>query len=165
MNDFWKHFGNKDFKNAAKALSALDEETQATILEGFYQHGGDAQKAYAVSVLIRKLKPENSIEDFQKAWLPPENLTDKKESGMREFYNYYPVPTRVFNAVSMHDEKEILSIGLMWMKEEDWEKTAMQAHKKEQESGRREKIAKVTDDPVKISVYKVVGDFNFGTEF
>ena len=64
-----------------------------------------------VSILQRKLKDGKTFEDFQKAHTP----TGKVEKTTFGYdVDFFSVPTRVINAVSLQDPSVIVSIGLSY---------------------------------------------------
>lgn len=63
-------------------------------------------------VLFRKLHPGKTYEDFHKAWLPP-----LKEG--QDLAHYFPYPTYVLSGENKDDPSDIITIGLMWVEEEN----------------------------------------------
>ena len=114
------------------------------------------QTPQLLSILIRKLKPGKTFEDFQQAHLPPGKAT-KTEFGYD--VDYFTAPTRVIDAVSAADPSMIVSIGLSYgdagviLKEV--------GNKIPFEKERHDKIAEVADK-ISAQVFFVGADNNFG---
>lgn len=164
MNNFWQHFGNQDFVKAAQELAKMSEQEQAELLASFYQHGGDTQKPFLISVLERELQDDTSFDDFHATWLPEDELTNPQESGGRTYQNFWPVPTRVLQGVNMHDEKDVVSVSIAWLKKENFDTFVADLQAKESKSKRGQKLADMTSKKRK-KLYRVVKDLNVGTEF
>ncbi|ETO92491.1 hypothetical protein [Legionella oakridgensis] len=110
-----------------------------------------------ISILTRKLKPGKTVEDFQKAHLPPGNA---KETEFGYDVDYFHAPTRVIHAVSVADPSVIISIGLTYGNPEV---VLQEVHDKlplEQE--RANKIAQVADKVGPSMIYFVASDNNYG---
>jgi hypothetical protein len=81
-----------------------------------------------VAVFRRRLKPGASFEDFLRAW--------EAESG-------FGVPARVFNAVSLEDPREILSVGFVGVEADNF--AAQAAGVSGQEAVRHRRIDEVIE--------------------
>lgn len=114
------------------------------------------QTPQILSILIRKLKPGKTFEDFQKAHLPPGKST-KTEFGYD--VDYFTAPTRVINAVSAADPSMIVSIGLSYGDADVILKEVSDKIPFEKE--RHDKIAEVADK-VSAQVFFVGADNNYG---
>jgi len=110
------------------------------------------------SVLIRKLKPGQTYEDFRKEWLPQEP--------------YYGSPVFVVNAQNIYDPTEIITIGLVWTDDKAADTDDMSIYQQkivewgqkygEQDAQRGDKIDQVTDDVRPPHVYKILDLDNMG---
>ncbi|MEM7361843.1 MAG: hypothetical protein AAF335_02415 [Bacteroidota bacterium] len=109
-----------------------------------------------VSILIRKLKPNKTFEDFQKAHIPP---GDAEKTDFGYDVDFYGVPTRVINAVSTEDPNIIYSIGLSYGNFYD---ILNEATKKSQEDNRSDKLEEVCDYIAKPVIAFVGSDNNYG---
>ena len=114
------------------------------------------QTPQILSILIRKLKPGKTFEDFQKSHLPP-GKTTKTEFGYD--VDYFTAPTRVIDAVSAADPSVIVSIGLTYGDAGDILKEVSDKIPFEKE--RHDKIAEVADK-VSAQVFFVGADNNYG---
>ena len=111
-------------------------------------------------MLIRKLKPGQTYEDFRNAWLPEEP--------------YYELPCFVVNAQNIFDPSEIISIGLVWTDDKAAETNDMSVYQQkimewgqkygERDAQRGDKIDQVTDDVRPPQVYKILDLDNMGTK-
>jgi hypothetical protein len=115
------------------------------------------QTPQIISILMRKLKPGKTFEDFQKAHLPPGPATQTEFGYDAEYFN---TPARVIDAISAADPSIIISIGLSYGDP----KTILQevVQKIPLEKDRHEKIAAVADKIGPTQVLLVRGDNNFG---
>jgi hypothetical protein len=102
-----------------------------------------------VSVLIRRLKPGKTYEDFVRAWYPDKGF----QMGGRG-----PILAR-----SLTDENEILAIGLMELQGGE---TIEQAGARiaAQEAVRHDRIAEVIESTALRGIYEVSDEFDFSTD-
>ena len=110
-----------------------------------------------LSILTRKLKPGKTFEDFQKAHLPPGNVT------MTEFgydVDYFKAPIRVINTVSATDPSIIVSVGLTYG--DPKEVVQELASKIALEKGRHDQVDEVADKVGPSMVYFVASGNNYG---
>jgi hypothetical protein len=91
-----------------------------------------------VAVFRRRLKSGKSFADFQRAW--------EAEQG-------FGVPTRVFNAVNLADERDVISIGFVAVEPEQLE--AGIARVAGQEQGRHSRIAEVIESTDLRAMYRL----------
>ncbi len=110
-----------------------------------------------ISVLMRKLKPGQTFEDFQKAHLPP---GDVQKTAFGYDVNYFNAPTRVINAISLSDPSMIISIGLTYGEPNEVLKEVKE--KIPLEKDRRKQIAQVADKVGPAMIYFVASDENYG---
>lgn len=99
-----------------------------------------------LSILSRKLHAGKTYEDFHKAWLPP--LKEGQDAA-----HYFPCPTYVINAQNMEDPSEILSIGLMWIEEENLSNILKDMGGTE--SQRHDRVAEVAEKVGSTLMYKL----------
>lgn len=109
-----------------------------------------------ISILTRKLKPGKTFEDFQQAHLPPGEVT-KTEFGYD--VDYFSIPSRVINMISITDPSIILSIGFSYGTPEQI--LAAVEEKLTTEPGRAKRIAEVADK-LPSQFFVVASDNNYG---
>ncbi len=100
-----------------------------------------------VAVFRRRLKPGRTFEDFERAW--------EAERG-------FGVPARVFNAVSLSDPAEILSVGFVDLDPADLEAGARAVA--EQESERHDRISEVIESTELRAFYELRSEHDFSGE-
>lgn len=113
-----------------------------------------------LSIRTRRLKPGKTFEDFQKDHIP-EGKVEKTEFGYD--VEFFAIPTRVINAVSVEDPNIVYSIGLSYGDIADI--FAQAAAKMKEESvpgGRGDKLDDVCDDIVDPAIAFVGSDNNYG---
>jgi len=91
-----------------------------------------------VSVLVRRLKPGKTYDDFRTAWQSDDR---------------YGAPVRVINARSLDHPDEIVSIGLMDIDTDDLPE--LLARVGESEQARHERIAEVIEETRLTGFYEV----------
>lgn len=97
-----------------------------------------------VAVFVRKLKPGVTFEQFERAWEADEG---------------YGVPARVFNAISLEDPREVLSIGFVGVPAEAMK--AMAPSAAEQDKGRHERIDAVIESTELRAMYELRSEHDF----
>ncbi len=115
------------------------------------------QTPQIIAILTRKLKPGKTFEDFQQAHLPPGKV-HKMELGYD--VDYFPLPTRVINMVSLTDPSLIVSIGMSYGEGDAIFKAVQE--KMPIESERAKKIAEVSDKAGPTQIFAVATDNNYG---
>lgn len=167
-NTFNDHFKLKEFAAARDAFLELKQSEQINCLENLFQQAMHATTPSAISVLFRKLHPGKSSDDFRTADLPPKEFCNPEQINNEEFQNFFPVPTRVFNAVDMNDSSNIVSVGLTWTRNTE-EEQAMQSFFKQIEHNGANKIRtdriKEVADKDSSGIYITKTNDNFGTAF
>jgi hypothetical protein len=101
-----------------------------------------------ISVLVRRLKPGKTYDDFVDAWYPDKGFG---------FPGRGPILAR-----SVEDEREILAIGFI-----DLERDQLQATMERvaaQESVRHDRIADVIESTVLRGIYEIEDEFDFSTD-
>jgi hypothetical protein len=99
-----------------------------------------------VAVFRRRLREGATFEDFIAAW---------------EADRGFGVPARVFNAVSLEDPREILSVGFVGIDAQ--ELTAAAASVSEQESVRHDRIDEVIESTELRGMYDLRSEHDFTT--
>ena len=97
-----------------------------------------------VSVFIRRLKPGATFQDFVREWEADEG---------------FGVPTRVFNAQSLTDPREIISIGFVAVGSE--ELTQWLSRPSVPEAARHERIDTVIDSTTLRCMYELRTEHDF----
>lgn len=102
-----------------------------------------------VSVLVRRLRPGKTYEDFVAAWYP--------ERG-------FGVPARVATARNVADEREILTFGMHDVEMTVDELGEALARVAEQEATRHDRIDAVIESTKVQAIYEVLDRFDFSTD-
>lgn len=97
------------------------------------------------AVLIRRLRPDSTFEQFREAWLPDEP---------------FEVPVKVANARRIDDPRELISIGRADISGPDV--PAFLERVAASEARRHERIAHVIEDTVHSGIYEVLTDDDLG---
>ena len=97
-----------------------------------------------VSVFVRRLKPGATFQDFVREWEADEG---------------FGVPTRVFNAQSLSDPREILSIGFVAVETGQLRQWLSAAHAPE--AVRHERIDTVIESTTLRSMYELRTEHDF----
>ena len=101
-----------------------------------------------VSVLVRRLKPGKTYDDFVDAWYPDKGFG---------FGGRGPILAR-----SMEDEREILAIGFLDLRRE--ELAATMERIAAQESVRHDRIDEVIESTALRGIYEIADEFDFSTD-
>lgn len=167
---FWERFNQKDFQAAQEQLDSLRSEEKRGVLEELYQKSEFHRRPFTVSVLRRVLHEGESFDDFYKAWHPSREMVNPVEACGQSFQQHFPAPVRVFNGVNIDDSKEIISIGLTWLRSEEEEKQFWSYFDKAIQGGdennekRHDSIKKVAEGEL-LGLFRVESDDNLGTPF
>jgi hypothetical protein len=102
-----------------------------------------------ISVLVRRLRPGKTYDDFLAAWYP--------EKGFG-FPGRGPILAR-----SVDDEREILAFGLIDLPDRGQLEQAL-ARVAAQEAVRHDRIAEVIESTTVRGIYEVVDEFDFSTD-
>ena len=97
-----------------------------------------------VSVFVRRLKEGHTFEDFVNKW--------EADQG-------FGVPTRVFNAQSLDDPRDVISIGFVAVSAEDLKKSL--AASTAPEAIRHERISTVIESTKLRCMYEVKTEYDF----
>ena len=161
---FWDNFHQKKFAEAEQAFERMDAKAKQEIFAALFQQGQNHRKPHSVSVLFRKLHEDKKFDDFYQAWFPSETKCNKQTVGGETYQQFFSAPIRVIHAVNINDPKDIVSIGLHWITDEELE-FAMRDPKVAKDGAERgDKISTVADKE-QTGVYKVLKDDNLGTAF
>jgi hypothetical protein len=102
-----------------------------------------------VSVLVRRLRPGKTYEDFVRAWYPDKG---------------FGFPGRgPLLAVSIEDEREILAFGFIDLPAREEVEEAL-TRVAAQEAVRHDRIAEVIESTVVRGIYDVTNEFDFSTD-
>ena len=93
------------------------------------------------ALLVRRLKPGATYEEFRAAWRPEEG---------------YGFPVRVVNARSLEDPREIVSVGFVDVPADEAKNVLAQFA--ESEARRHERIAHVIEATVHKGLYEILDD-------
>ncbi|MBI2707441.1 MAG: hypothetical protein HYX35_03915 [Proteobacteria bacterium] len=99
-----------------------------------------------LAVLVQKLKPGYSFEDFHQAHLPP------LKKG-QDLAHYFPYPCYVMSLQDKDNPSNIMTLGFAWLEEQKIEETFKEIA--ETEKMRHDKIATVADKIGPTLVYRV----------
>lgn len=93
------------------------------------------------SLLVRRLKPGASYEDFREAWEPDQG---------------FGVPVRVVNARSVENPSEIVSVGFVDLPVAELQSFGEKVA--ESEARRHERISHVIEETIHKGIYEVLDD-------
>jgi hypothetical protein len=169
-DQFFQYFQSRDFASAQEQLNTLSKHDKQAVLAELHQKSGYQQQPFMVSVLRRELKEGQTFSDFYEAWEPPQPLTNPVSRHGEQFRQFFPAPVRVMNGTNINNDKEIISVGITWIKDQEQEQVlwdyldAAMAGKDEGNNIRHEQIQEVVDGGL-IGLYRVETDDNLGTPF
>ena len=113
-----------------------------------------------ISILQRRLKAGKTFDDFQNAHVPGQNAT-KNEFGYE--IEFFGVPTRVINAVSVKDPNIIYSIGLSYGHVSQIFSEAIAKSKEDSKKNKRgDKLNEICDDIAPPVIAFVGSDNDYG---
>lgn len=161
---FWSYFNQKQFDLAQKAFDQIDAKEKQVVLAALFQQSQNLQKPHSVSVLFRKVHENKTFKDFYEAWLPPKTVCDKVIEGNVTYQQFFPAPIRVINAANLNDPKDIVSIGLHWITDEQLAHAMSDPKMAKDGAARGDKISEVADEK-QTGIYRVLEDDNLGTPF
>ena len=160
---FWEAFKSKNLGQALQLFEQLDSQEKQSIFAELFQKSSYHQKPHSISVLFRELHEGKNFSDFHTAWVPAQAHAHTQKQAGQIFHEYFPVPIRVINAVNIQNPKEIVSVGLHWLSEEE-AKHMMEIANDPKNNERGQAIAEVADK-TKAGIYKVESDDNLGIPF
>lgn len=158
---FFAEFKRQDFARALQAFNQFSASEQQDILKQLYYQAREADTPVALSVLYRRLHPGKTFADFQQGWFPSKEHTQPFQVGDKTYHQFFPVPMRVINAVNQDDPSEIISVGMAWCTETEFDAGFQQSAQMKSNQQRRDNIADVADK-ISAKVYKVKADTNLG---
>tara|TARA_R110000868_G_scaffold8205_3_gene42444 strand:+ start:35992 stop:36498 length:507 start_codon:yes stop_codon:yes gene_type:complete len=161
-DEFWSAFQANDMDSAVTALDALSAEDKKSVLSELFQKSQYQQTPHSVSVLFRELHDDKTFDDFHEAWFPPKDKLNPQEVHGQTYQQYFPVPIRVINGVNIENPKEIVSIGMHWMTDEQAKDLMAEASKGDKVRG--DSINEVAER-MKTGIFMVESDDNLGTPF
>ena len=161
--EFWSAFEAQALDRALSIFTGLNVTEQQMIFAELFQKSRYQKMPNAMSVLFRELHEDKSFDDFHEAWLPPQECLKPIEQYGQKFEQFFPAPTRVINAINSENPKEIISIGLHWVAEDQVEKMMAVVYG-DANKVRGEKIKAIASKG-KAGVYEVKTDENLGVPF
>lgn len=170
LAEFWDFFHAKDFSKAQQRFDTLNTADKQAILAELFQKSEYHRKPILVSALRGTLRDNRTFKDFYQSWLPSDLCNNKVEVGGRLFQQGFPTPVRVINAINIHNSKEIMSIGISWVANEQEEQGLWdyleKLSKGEDEINeiRHARIKEVMDREL-LGLFRVETDDNLGSPF
>lgn len=164
---FWESFKSQNFASAQDHYEQLSSDEKVEILSKLYQESQNCQTPFMISVLRRKLHEDKSFDQFYKAWHPAAEHCHEIECGGQTFQQVFPSPVRVFNATKLDDNHDIISIGLIWARDEtDKQKlySYLDQSSDKVNDERHDKIKQKADGEL-VGIFEVKSDDNLGTPF
>lgn len=163
QQSFWNNYQNKQFAKAQQVFDSLSDEEKQETLAKLFQQSEFFRTPHSVSVLFRELHDDKNFHDFHEAWFPPKESLNPRELYGKTYQQFFPAPIRVINAINFQNPKEIVSIGLHWLTEEEAKHMFEYANNPSNKQ-RGDSIAKVAEK-TKAGVFEVASDDFLGTPF
>ena len=170
QKQFWHAFNKGYLEEALKAFMALEKADQLELFEALFQHSANSRTPFLISVLRRKLLDDQGFDDFYNAWFPAKDSCQPVSKGGQTYQQHFPVTTRVINGTKIDDQKEILSLGITWVKSDE-EKQGLLDYLARAQQGdddsneqRHEKIKESADGEL-IGLFLVRTDDNLGSPY
>ena len=114
--EFERNCKEKDFVSALDVFLRMKKEKQTELLSELFQKSQYQKVPSAMSIIVRCLHKSNVFDDFYDAWLPQNKSVKHVHEGGVSYSQFFPEgTTRIMNAVSLHDPREIASVGLHWV--------------------------------------------------
>lgn len=167
MKKFWNTFEAKEFSKAQQEFVKLSSEEQTTILGELFQKSQYANQPHSISVLFRELHEGKTFEDFHEAWFPPKEKCHPEKLYDKTYQQFFKAPIRVINAVNMFNPKEVVSVGIHWLDEEQAQHFAemMTTASSDEANVQRADSIDTVADKKSSAVFIVEADDNLGTPF
>lgn len=171
ISQFWQDFNNKNFEQALEILLSADKESQIETLKALYQASSNQKTPFLVSVLRAKLGEDINFEDFYQSWLPPKDTCDPVELSGQTYQQHFKGPVRVMNAINVSDDRDVMSIGLVWAETEADKQATLEflqnatEGKDEANERRHDSIKEQVPDRELLGIYLTESDDNLGTPF
>ena len=166
--EFWQAYRAKKFSQAASEFESLTAQEKESTLATLFQHSQHHTMPYMISVLQRHLHSGKEFDDFHQAWLPPTEYCKPVTEGDIHYPQYFAAPTRVINAVCMHNPNEIISVGLTWIHTPEQAQAMTAFGRGETIPGSQERSERVGQVAEKIGQTKICivkSDDNIGVPF
>lgn len=160
---FWEAFYQQDFEKLQTLFEKMDAAEKQAMWKELFQKAFYQRTPQVVSVLFRELHEGKDFEDFHESWFPEAQDRNPIEAYGQKFQQFFPVPTRVINAVNMDNPKEIVSVGLQWVTEEQVPEL-LEFVEGQSNKSRGDSIKEVAEK-TKTGVYLVKTDDNLGIPF
>lgn len=170
LTEFWENFRNKHFSAAQAHLDALSEDDKQGVLAELFQKSEYHRKPVMISLLRRELHEDKSFNDFYHSWLPTEAMSNKIEQHGQIFQQHFPVAVRVLNGINAGNSKDIISVGITWVANDEEEKGLWEYMQQAGEGedanneARHDKIQQVAEGEL-LGIFRVETDDNLGTPF
>lgn len=167
MEKFWHSFEIKEFSQAQQEFAKLSSEEQISIFGELFQKSQYANQPHSISVLFRELHDGKTFDNFHEAWFPPKDKCRPEKLYDKTYQQFFKAPIRVINAVNMFNSKEVVSVGIHWLDEEQaqhFTKMMTTASSDEANVGRADSIDTVADKKSS-DIFIVEADDNLGTPF
>lgn len=165
---FWDQFSKQKIENALAAFESLSMSEKTDIFSELFQKSAFSRSPMVISILYRELHNGKTFDDFHEAWFPPKEYCHEITEGSETFQQVFPAPTRVYNAVSMENPNEVLSVGFTWI-DSDAQKNQMMAYVEQQGKDKlnQERIKNIDKVAKKISskLYELKTSDNLGPPF
>ena len=170
LSKFWDNFKSKNFEGAQQQFEELDNNEKQEIFQELFQKSECHRTPIMVSLLRRKLNDEKSFGDFYKSWFPQADMCNKIKLGGQVFQQHFPIPVRVINAINIDNPKEVISVGISWVRNNEEERSMLE-HIENASQGtdknnelRHEQIKEVAHGEL-LGIFRVETDDNLGTPF
>lgn len=168
-NDFMMHFKEKDFSSAVDDFLKLDRDQQKSVLSELFQKSEHHRMPAAMSVNSRQLHDGKTFDDFHRAWLPSGKWISPVEEGGQAYLQFIPEgATRIINAVSLNNPREIITVGFHWVdnrEQYEWMLKKVKNIANEPSNQERHDRIKHVADKKTGDFYQVKSDDNVGKPF
>lgn len=170
QSKFWESFNKKEFKSAQERFEGLEPDEKQAVFQELFQKKQNQRMPFMVSILRRELNDGKSFNDFYQSWFPHEGLCNKIEYAGQLYQQHFPVPVRVLNAINVNNAKDIISVGLTWVRTKAEEQAILESVEKAQQGKnkinelRHEQIMEVAQGEL-LGLFRVEADDNLGTPF
>lgn len=144
---FFELLESQEFSQAVEIFERLDYAEKKLVFQQLY---AQRQIPNFVSILYRHLHDDKNFDDFYQAWLPPK---DAKQP--------FEIPVRVFNAINVEDQREIVSLGFIWGTPEELKAFYEALPQDKTNQIRHDAIAKVADK-ISSKIYFIKSDSILG---
>lgn len=170
MKQFWQFFNEGQLDKALANFFNLEDSDQLTIFQILFQKSGTSRKPFILSVLRRRLHDNQDFNNFYSSWFPAPESCHPVTVGNQIYQQHFPVSTRVLNGIKIKDGRDIISVGLTWVKNEAERDGLLEYIEKakngedQKNEARHEKTQEVSDGEL-VGLFLVETDDNLGTSF